>query len=87
MSTPVQEQVLMMEFGRFGPIGSVKVMWPRTDEEKARGRNCGFVSFMHRSFAEPALIAMQARPNLTSICDKYLISTQNQNQIFVADTC
>jgi U2-associated protein SR140 len=49
----------MMEFGRFGPIGSVKVMWPRTDEEKARGRNCGFVSFMHRSFAEPALIAMQ----------------------------
>lgn len=61
----------MMEFGRFGPIGSVKVMWPRTDEEKARGRNCGFVSFMHRSFAEPALIAMQARPRESG--DKYLL--------------
>lgn len=58
MTTDVTEQVLMMEFRRFGAIGSVKVMWPRTDDEKARGRNCGFVSFMHRDAAEAAMIAM-----------------------------
>lgn len=39
-------QVLMREFGRFGPIGSVKVMWPRDEEQRRRGRNTGFVSFM-----------------------------------------
>lgn len=39
-------QVLMREFGRFGPLGSVKVMWPRDEEQRRRGRNTGFVSFM-----------------------------------------
>ena len=41
-------QILMREFGRFGPIGSVKVMWPRDEEQRRRGRNTGFVSFMVR---------------------------------------
>jgi hypothetical protein len=45
-STP--SQVLKKEFGRFGPIGSVKIMWPRSDDERRRGRNCGFVAFMVR---------------------------------------
>jgi U2-associated protein SR140 len=30
-------------------------MWPRSDEEKARGRNCGFVAFMNRKDGERAL--------------------------------
>ena len=30
-------------------------MWPRTDEEKARGRNCGFVAYMSRIDAERAM--------------------------------
>jgi len=30
-------------------------MWPRTDEEKARNANCGFVAFMTRRDAEIAL--------------------------------
>ena len=38
----------MLHRRRFGPIGSVKVMWPRTDEQRAAMRNCGFVSFMVR---------------------------------------
>lgn len=42
-------------FGRFGPLASVKIMWPRTDEEKSRGRNCGFVAFMNRKDGERAL--------------------------------
>ena len=29
--------------GKYGAIASVKVMWPRTEEEKRRNRNCGFV--------------------------------------------
>lgn len=29
-------------------------MWPRTEEEKARRRNCGFVSFIKRAAAEEA---------------------------------
>jgi hypothetical protein len=46
LSTPAQ--VLLKEFGRFGAIGSVKVMWPRDEEQRRKGRNCGFVLFMVR---------------------------------------
>lgn len=49
------EKQLMELFGRFGPLASVKIMWPRTDEEKSRGRNCGFVAFMNRKDGERAL--------------------------------
>lgn len=47
--------MLCQEFGRYGPLASVKIMWPRTDEERARERNCGFVAFMNRRDAERAL--------------------------------
>jgi len=46
-------------FGKYGPLASVKVMWPRSDEEKARGRNCGFVAYMNRKDGERALTALQ----------------------------
>lgn len=49
------EQQLMDTFGKYGPLASVKVMWPRTEEEKARNRNCGFVAFMNRKDAERAM--------------------------------
>lgn len=49
------EQQLMESFGKYGPLASVKVMWPRTDEERARNRNCGFVAFMNRKDGERAL--------------------------------
>lgn len=45
----VNEAHLAREFGRFGPIGSVKIMWPRDEEQRRRGRNCGFVAFMVRA--------------------------------------
>ncbi|XP_041419321.1 U2 snRNP-associated SURP motif-containing protein isoform X2 [Xenopus laevis] len=51
----MNEELLCQEFGRFGPLASVKIMWPRTDEERARERNCGFVAFMNRRDAERAL--------------------------------
>ena len=49
----------MRTFGRFGPIASVKIMWPRTEEERRRQRNCGFVAFMNRPDAQAAKDEMQ----------------------------
>jgi U2-associated protein SR140 len=55
----VDENFLLRTFGRFGPIASVKIMWPRTDEERRRQRNCGFVAFMKRADAQAANDEMQ----------------------------
>jgi len=52
ISSQVSEEILFKEFGKFGRISSVKIMWPRTEEEKTRPRNCGFVSFHDRPAAE-----------------------------------
>ena len=46
---------MIQRFGKYGLLASVKIMWPRTDEEKARNANCGFVAFMTRRDAEIAL--------------------------------
>jgi len=54
-------------FGKYGPLASVKVMWPRSDEEKARGRNCGFVAYMNRKDGERALTALQGLSELLKI--------------------
>ena len=53
------EEELTERFTRYGRIASVKVMWPRTDEERARGRNTGFVMFYDRGEAEAAMAALQ----------------------------
>lgn len=55
LSPKTKEQDLMQRFGKYGPLASVKIMWPRTEEEKARNANCGFVAFMSRKDAEVAL--------------------------------
>ncbi|XP_021941946.1 U2 snRNP-associated SURP motif-containing protein [Zootermopsis nevadensis] len=55
LNPKITEQQLMEVFGRYGPLASIKIMWPRSDEEKARGRNCGFVAFMNRKDGERAL--------------------------------
>ncbi|UJR37661.1 hypothetical protein I4U23_030357 [Adineta vaga] len=46
---------IMELFGRYGPLASVKIMYPRNDEEKSRGNNCGFVAYMSRKDAERAM--------------------------------
>lgn len=55
----MNEEMLCQQFGKFGPLASVKVMWPRTEEERARNKNCGFVAFMKRGDAEKALDTMK----------------------------
>ncbi|XP_073122439.1 protein RRC1 isoform X1 [Henckelia pumila] len=59
LSPLVDENFLLRTFGRFGPIASVKIMWPRTEEERRRERNCGFVAFMNRSDGQAAKDEMQ----------------------------
>ncbi|XP_050220458.1 protein RRC1-like isoform X2 [Mercurialis annua] len=59
LSPQVDENFLLRTFGRFGPIASVKIMWPRTEEEKRRQRNCGFVAFMNRVDGQAAKDEMQ----------------------------
>ncbi|XP_068686027.1 U2 snRNP-associated SURP motif-containing protein-like [Montipora foliosa] len=55
------EEMLMRLFGKYGPLASVKIMWPRTEEEKARNRNCGFVAYMRRKDGEKALNALKGK--------------------------
>ena len=59
LAPTVTEEHLHDLFSPYGDINSVKVMWPRTDEEKQRQRNSGFVSFMHRRDAEDAKSDLQ----------------------------
>ncbi|XP_047316672.1 protein RRC1-like [Impatiens glandulifera] len=59
LSPNVDENFLLRTFGRFGPIASVKIMWPRTEEERRRQRNCGFVAFMNRVDGQAAKDEMQ----------------------------
>ncbi|KAK9077816.1 hypothetical protein SSX86_006154 [Deinandra increscens subsp. villosa] len=54
LSPQVDENFLLRTFGRFGPIASVKIMWPRTEEERNRQKNCGFVAFMNRADGQAA---------------------------------
>ncbi|EDW32826.1 GL10142 [Drosophila persimilis] len=61
LNPKISEQQLMETFGRYGPLASIKIMWPRSDEEKARGRNCGFVAYMSRRDAERALRTLNGR--------------------------
>ena len=55
LNPTVTENDLCDIFGRFGPLASIKIMWPRTDEERARNRNSGFVAYMSRIDGERAI--------------------------------
>ena len=48
------EQDLCEVFGKYGPLASIKIMYPRSEEERAKNRHTGFVGFMKRSDAEDA---------------------------------
>lgn len=65
LNPKITEPQLMDIFGRFGPLASIKIMWPRSDEEKARGRNCGFVAYMSRRDGERALRSLNGKDILS----------------------
>ncbi|KAJ9124211.1 hypothetical protein QFC22_001009 [Naganishia vaughanmartiniae] len=62
----ISEESLGMFFAKLGPIGAVKIMWPRGDEDTSIGANIttsrrakaglsGFVAYMKRKDAEAAV--------------------------------
>ena len=53
LTTPCEVRFLLS-----GDLYSVKIMWPRTAEERSRNRNTGFVCFMSRADAEDAMDAL-----------------------------
>jgi U2-associated protein SR140 len=55
----VTEEMLTDLFRQFGDLYSVKIMWPRTAEGRARGHNTEFVCFMDREDAADATDAIQ----------------------------
>uniref|UniRef100_A0A3B4A0Y8 Uncharacterized protein n=1 Tax=Periophthalmus magnuspinnatus TaxID=409849 RepID=A0A3B4A0Y8_9GOBI len=59
ISPKMNEELLCKEFGKYGPLASVKIMWPRNDEERNRTSNRAFVAFMTRKDAERALAALE----------------------------
>ncbi|XP_071754193.1 U2 snRNP-associated SURP motif-containing protein [Centroberyx gerrardi] len=61
ISPKMNEEMLCKEFGKYGPLASVKIMWPRTDEERCRTTNRAFVAFMTRRDAERALAALDGK--------------------------
>lgn len=70
----------MRLFGKYGPLASVKIMWPRTEEEKARNRNCGFVAYMRRKDGEKALNALKG---WTKFSFSFLVFNSESNNIIV----
>jgi len=54
------EEELTDAFRQFGDLYSVKIMWPRNNEERSRNRNTGFVCFMHRADAEDAIDSLDS---------------------------
>ena len=61
------ENQLLELFGRYGPLASIKIMWPRTEEEISRGRNCGFVAFMNRKDGERALNSLKGMSDSSNL--------------------
>ena len=59
LAPTLDEHTLKLAFGKFGPIASIKIMWPRDDEQRTSGRMSGFVAYMARRSAEEALETMQ----------------------------
>ncbi|KAM8835305.1 U2 snRNP-associated SURP motif-containing protein isoform 1-T1 [Synchiropus picturatus] len=61
ISAKMNEELLCKEFGKYGPLASVKIMWPRTEEERGRVSNRAFVAYMTRRDAERAMAALDGK--------------------------
>ena len=48
----MNEEMLCQHFSQFGPLASLKIMCPRTEEELSRNRNCGFVAYNYNLHIE-----------------------------------
>lgn len=57
LAPSVNEAVLQEVFSKHGRVESVKILWPRTDEERGRPVNNGFVNYFTRSDASRAIVS------------------------------
>ncbi|CAE7777846.1 U2surp [Symbiodinium pilosum] len=55
------EELISREFGRFGEITSIKIMYPRNEQQRQRGMNSGFVQFKTRAQAEYARLKLNGK--------------------------
>lgn len=62
LSPQTSEDDLREHFQAFGEVHSVKIMWPRSEDEAMRGKLCGFVCYRQRAAADKALLALQDVP-------------------------
>jgi len=77
------EEKLFSLFRKFGPIASVKIMWPWSDNEYARGYNLAFVAFFYRNDAEKAMLSLQgATFDMTSLKMSWSKPIFNSSQPF-----
>jgi U2-associated protein SR140 len=58
----ITEEAVCNEFGQYGNIVSIKIMYPRTNEEQSRGTNNAFIAFETREQARSAKDVMDTRP-------------------------
>ena len=58
LAPTVTEEQLQRRFEKYGPLLSLKVMWPRSTDERTRKKNSGFVAFIHRADADRARLAL-----------------------------
>lgn len=63
INTSLNEQDLMQIFGVYGPLASVKIMWPRVPTSH-RNFNIGFVGYMSRSDCQQAFYALGNRSDM-----------------------
>ena len=48
------EEGVFRVFSAYGPVASIRIMWPRQQDDKTRTTNIGFVAYMRRESAERA---------------------------------
>uniref|UniRef100_A0A5S6QVW5 U2 snRNP-associated SURP motif-containing protein n=1 Tax=Trichuris muris TaxID=70415 RepID=A0A5S6QVW5_TRIMR len=55
----INEEEIRCLFGKYGPLASVKIMWPRNDDERVKLCLTGFVAYMTRKDAERAVSGLK----------------------------
>uniref|UniRef100_A0A914WHT5 U2 snRNP-associated SURP motif-containing protein n=1 Tax=Plectus sambesii TaxID=2011161 RepID=A0A914WHT5_9BILA len=61
LSPEITLEDLYEHFGSFGPLASAKIMWPRSEEERARGYLCGFIAFMTRTDTDRSVAVLKGK--------------------------
>lgn len=75
LAPSINESVLQEVFSKYGRVESVKVLWPRTEEERPRHVNNGFVNYFTRSDASKAIVSLNCEDSTAS---NHLLTRRNR---------